>query len=71
MTTAPSRFHNFDAVILKVDFKRHKINPVPLKSSELFPVPFIFLNLESASYSLKNGLIKYKAQMKIPQITNL
>ena len=58
------RFHNCEAETLKIDFKRHEINPVPLKKIALSPVPFIFWNLECIPYTLKNIPLSYKAQIK-------
>ena len=53
-----------DAEIHRTNCKRHKFNPVTLKSPALFSVPFIFLNLEYASDTLKNVLLNCKEQMK-------
>ena len=54
------QFHNCDAEILKMNFKRRKVNPDPPKSSSLFLVTLIFLNHECASYFLKTVLLKYQ-----------
>ena len=70
MIIVPARFHSCDAEILKMHFKRHKINSMSLKNSALFPEPFIFLKLEYASYILKNVSLKYKSRMKSTQTQN-
>ena len=64
MIIATSRFHICDAGILKIDFKRHKIRPVPLKCFALFPASFIFFNLECASQTLKIVPLKCKTLMR-------
>ena len=64
MIIAPERFHNCDTEILKLDFKRLKINLVSLMSSAQFPLLLIFLNFECVSYALRSATLKYKAQIK-------
>ena len=68
---ASERFHSCGSEILKIDFKRHNITPVPLKCSALFLVPFIFFNLECASQTLTNVPLKCKTMMKNQKTSNI